>query len=60
VVLNGADGMADLLTKALAMGGTGLGLARQLLASMGEKQEPTSPRNGSAPVPIRKADEPAP
>jgi flotillin len=60
VVLNGADGMADLLTKALAMGGTGLGLARQLLASMGEKQEPTSTSNGSAPVPIRKADEPAP
>jgi flotillin len=60
VVLNGADGMADLLTKALAMGGTGGGLARQLLASMGEKQEPTSTSNGSAPVPIRKADEPAP
>jgi flotillin len=37
VVLNGADGVADLLTKALAMGGTGLGLARTLLASMGEK-----------------------
>jgi uncharacterized membrane protein YqiK len=59
VVLNGADGVADLLTKALAMGGTGLGLARQLLASMGEKQEPAT-TNGSVPVPVRKADEPAP
>ena len=36
VVLNGADGVADLLTKALAMGGTGLGLARQLLGAMSE------------------------
>jgi hypothetical protein len=47
VVLNGADGMADLLTKALAMGGTGLGLARQLLASMGEKQG--GPANNGLP-----------
>ena len=37
VVLNGADGVSDLLAKALTMGGTGLGLARQLLSSM--KQE---------------------
>ncbi|HEV2346773.1 MAG TPA: SPFH domain-containing protein [Actinocrinis sp.] len=34
VVLNGADGVNDLLAKALTMGGTGLGLARQLLSSM--------------------------
>ncbi|MGH3416478.1 MAG: SPFH domain-containing protein, partial [Actinocrinis sp.] len=33
VVLNGADGVSDLLAKALTMGGTGLGLARQLLSS---------------------------
>jgi flotillin len=58
VVLNGADGMSDLLTKALAMGGTGLGLARQLLASMGEKQNPPA-SNGAAPV-LRKDDQPAP
>ncbi|HWG26665.1 SPFH domain-containing protein [Actinospica sp.] len=38
VVLNGADGVSDMLARALTMGGTGLGLARQLLASM--KQEP--------------------
>jgi uncharacterized membrane protein YqiK len=40
VVLNGADGVNDLLAKALTMGGTGLGLARQLLASMKQEQEP--------------------
>ncbi|MGW5237254.1 flotillin domain-containing protein, partial [Streptomyces nodosus] len=34
VLLNGADGMADTFAKALTMGGTGLGLARQLLSSM--------------------------
>lgn len=34
VVLNGAEGVNDMLAKALTMGGTGLGLARQLLASM--------------------------
>ncbi|MBC9713841.1 flotillin family protein [Streptomyces sp. TRM66268-LWL] len=34
VVLNGADGMSDLFAKALTMGGTGLGLARQLMAAM--------------------------
>ncbi|MGW3497694.1 flotillin family protein [Streptomyces sp. NPDC001020] len=36
VLLNGADGMADVFTKALAMGGTGLGLARRLLSSMNQ------------------------
>jgi uncharacterized membrane protein YqiK len=34
VVFNGADGVSDLLTKALSMGGTGLGLARQLMDAM--------------------------
>lgn len=43
VLLNGADGMADMFAKALTMGGTGLGVARQLLASMG-----TAPPNGTA------------
>lgn len=55
VVLNGADGVADLLTKALAMGGTGLGLARQLLASMGDKQESTATNNGSTQAPVPPA-----
>lgn len=34
ILLNGADGMSDMFAKALTMGGTGLGLARQLLATM--------------------------
>ncbi|MEV0408002.1 SPFH domain-containing protein [Actinoallomurus sp. NPDC050550] len=34
VVLNGAEGVEDMLAKALTLGGTGLGVARQLLASM--------------------------
>ncbi len=51
VVLNGADGMADMLAKTLTMGGTGLGLARQLLASMnqnGQTPQDTSSLNGLA------------
>ncbi|GAA1893613.1 SPFH domain-containing protein [Streptantibioticus ferralitis] len=55
VLLNGADGMSDMFAKALTMGGTGLGLARQLLASMnteGAKGTVSSP-NGSAPRPER-------
>jgi flotillin len=51
VVLNGADGVADLLTKALAMGGTGLGLARTLLSSMSEKQVPEQSPNGATSIP---------
>jgi len=35
VVLNGADGMSDMFAKALSLGGTGLGLARQLMDAMG-------------------------
>jgi uncharacterized membrane protein YqiK len=34
VVLNGADGMSDMFAKALSLGGTGLGLARQLMDAM--------------------------
>jgi flotillin len=36
VVLNGADGMSEMFAKALSLGGTGLGLARQLMDSMGK------------------------
>lgn len=60
VVLNGADGVADLLTTALAMGGTGLGLARRMLASMGDRQDPAATTDDSAPVAVREVDEPAP
>jgi uncharacterized membrane protein YqiK len=34
VVLNGAQGMEEMLAKALTLGGTGLGLARNLLSNM--------------------------
>ncbi|MFJ7068537.1 flotillin family protein [Streptomyces sp. NPDC101115] len=56
VLLNGADGMAEMFAKALTMGGTGLGLARQLLASMnpnGERQQPEP----VAAVPAPRAEE---
>lgn len=46
VLLNGADGMADMFAKALTMGGTGLGLARQLLASMNQNGQ--VPKEGSS------------
>jgi uncharacterized membrane protein YqiK len=39
VVLNGADGMSDMFAKALSLGGTGLGLARQLMDAMGKPAE---------------------
>ncbi|MFG2779471.1 flotillin family protein [Streptomyces prunicolor] len=57
VVLNGADGMAEMLAKALTMGGAGLGLARQLLSSMNENgQAPngTSALNGSVTPPSQR------
>jgi uncharacterized membrane protein YqiK len=57
VVLNGADGMADMLAKALTMGGTGLGLARQLLASMnqnGQSPNGASTPNGLATPPVQQ------
>lgn len=47
VLLNGAEGMSEMFAKALTMGGTGLGLARQLLASMNQNGD--SP-NGQAPA----------
>jgi uncharacterized membrane protein YqiK len=56
VLLNGADGMSEMFAKALTMGGTGLGLARQLLAAMGEKDGGTQPPvNGTRPerVPLK-------
>src|SRR6266545_914268 len=46
VVLNGADGVSELFAKALTLGGTGLGLARNLLEAM--KQTEPAP-NGAAP-----------
>jgi len=39
VVLNGAEGMSDMFAKALSLGGTGLGLARQLMDAMAKPAE---------------------
>ncbi|UUU40733.1 flotillin family protein [Streptomyces sp. NBC_00162] len=55
VLLNGAEGMSEMFAKALTMGGTGLGVARQLLASMAQ----TAPGAGAEPkvngrIPIRE------
>ena len=56
VVLNGAEGMEDLLGKALTMGGAGLGLAQRLIKTIrSEPVETTVPAavpatNGVAPV----------
>ena len=53
VLLNGADGMSDMFAKALTMGGTGLGPARQLLSTMNPASAnlngTVSPVNGAAP-----------
>ncbi|MFJ6656536.1 flotillin family protein [Streptomyces sp. NPDC091377] len=55
VLLNGADGMGELFAKALTMGGTGLGLARQLLTTVnpGGATAPAhngQPLNGTSPA----------
>ncbi|MFC4111537.1 SPFH domain-containing protein [Nonomuraea zeae] len=47
VVLNGAQGVEELLAKALTLGGTGLGLARALLNGVTPNPEVTS--NGAEP-----------
>ncbi|GAB3422481.1 flotillin family protein [Flindersiella endophytica] len=52
IVLNGAQGIEELLAKTLTLGGTGLGLARQLLANLGENstekpQLPAPTENGA-------------
>nr|WP_202512808.1 flotillin family protein [Streptomyces sp. SID3343] len=55
VLLNGGDGMGDLFAKALTMGGTGLGIARQLLSSGGPTADTAPSANGSAPKAVRVA-----
>ncbi|HTJ70797.1 MAG TPA: SPFH domain-containing protein [Actinospica sp.] len=54
VVLNGAEGVNDMLARALTMGGTGLGLARQLLASM--KQDTVEDAKAAKPVTAKAAE----
>jgi uncharacterized membrane protein YqiK len=53
VVLNGADGVSDLLTKALSMGGTGLGLARQLMDAMRATGSADSGENSANGLPAK-------
>jgi flotillin len=48
VVLNGADGMEDLLGKALTMGGAGLGLAQSLMTSLRSESTPPATPSGGA------------
>jgi hypothetical protein len=48
VVLNGADGMEDLLGKTLTMGGAGLGLAQKLIQSI--RSDSTSASLPDAPA----------
>jgi hypothetical protein len=62
VVLNGAEGMEDLLGKALTMGGAGLGLARSLMSSIrgsssdGHVEPPAvGPANGKVPAAVPAA-----
>lgn len=53
VLLNGADGMAEMFAKALTMGGAGLGLARQLLGNM----KPDANAAAAAAVPAPRTEE---
>ncbi|MEV0989671.1 SPFH domain-containing protein [Streptomyces sp. NPDC049949] len=49
VLLNGAEGMSEMFAKALTMGGTGLGLARQLLSSMSQPAAAQQGARGTTP-----------
>ncbi len=61
VLLNGGDGMGDLFAKALTMGGTGLGIARQLLAGgNGNGAKPTTDTAPKESVRIEVEVDPAP
>jgi uncharacterized membrane protein YqiK len=55
VVLNGADGMEDLLGKALTMGGAGLGLAQSIMTSL----KPTETRPHAVPAPVAETEQTA-
>jgi uncharacterized membrane protein YqiK len=56
VVLNGAQGIEDMLAKALTLGGTGLGVARQLLAGLGNGQNTAGPTANGKYVPAEQDD----
>nr|WSX51232.1 SPFH domain-containing protein [Streptomyces sp. NBC_00974] len=57
ILLNGAEGMSDMFAKALTMGGTGLGLARQLLSSMSPPPS-AAPSSAPAAAPVNGASAP--
>jgi hypothetical protein len=57
VVLNGADGVNELLAKALTMGGAGLGLARQLLAGLNADAAHTPAGTGTGAASDGKASD---
>lgn len=52
ILLNGADGMSDMFAKALTMGGTGLGLARQLLSAMNAPKAPADEERPAGGKPV--------
>ncbi|OLT12583.1 flotillin [Actinomadura sp. CNU-125] len=61
IVLNGAQGVEDMLAKALTLGGTGLGVARQLLGGLNVAGAGEPAANGHSPAkPIPAADVPKP
>ncbi|WP_035847161.1 SPFH domain-containing protein [Kitasatospora azatica] len=55
VLLNGAEGMGEMFAKALTMGGTGLGLARQLLGTMNNQPQvaETEDKPAAQPIPVQ-------
>lgn len=53
VVLNGADGIEEVLAKALTLGGTGLGLARQVLSNLGEQSNQQEKQDSDGQVETR-------
>ncbi|MEV4455214.1 SPFH domain-containing protein [Microbispora sp. NPDC049633] len=55
VVLNGAQGIEEMLAKALTLGGTGLGLARSLLAGGSAPADSGASVNGAEPPAARNA-----
>jgi uncharacterized membrane protein YqiK len=58
IVLNGAEGIEDMLAKALTLGGTGLGVARQLLSSLNGQQTPKDvPTSNGKLVPVEPEPE---
>jgi len=56
VLLNGADGLSDMFAKALTMGGTGLGLARQILGQLNPEdatQQPAPTAQTAQHIPLQ-------